>query len=295
MAAAVTDRPVEPVSVDHLHTLVAQRATEVISSAALDEAVRHHLSSRGKLLRGSIVLDVAARLGVCRATALKLAACVELLHNASLIHDDVQDRDAIRRGRPSLWAVFDVDTAICTGDHLIAAAYATLAGIAPAAQVGPLVALVSDAIRLAAAGQCAERSLVAASRPTLDAYREVAALKTGALFALPAQLVFQLTGETGAIRVAAQAGRDFAVAYQILDDLADELDDGTVRGPRPGALNVLSVICACHGVNKSPARAHARELARDHLLLARGRARELPAGTGTRYVEFADTLGRKLH
>jgi geranylgeranyl pyrophosphate synthase len=146
-----------------------------------------------------------------------LAAAVELLHNASLVLDDVQDNDEMRRGRASIWRTFGRSQAINLGTFLIAqstALAARLRGISP---------LFAATLREATAGQSAEIDFHTAT-PTLTDYEKMAEAKTGALFALSAKsaaILARLPED-----LAATIGNAFArlgAAYQVQDDLADAL------------------------------------------------------------------------
>ncbi|MEC9071791.1 MAG: polyprenyl synthetase family protein, partial [Myxococcota bacterium] len=77
-----------------------------------------HLETGGKRLRGMIPLVVAANLGGDPEEALEIGVALELLHNATLVHDDLQDGDEVRRGAPAIWARWGAAQAINTGDAL---------------------------------------------------------------------------------------------------------------------------------------------------------------------------------
>ena len=91
------------------------------------EAARYHLNCGGKRIRAKIAIEAANALGLSEQNSLIIAAVSELLHNASLIHDDLQDGDMYRRDNQAVWAKFGKDIALCTGDLFISAAYAAVA------------------------------------------------------------------------------------------------------------------------------------------------------------------------
>ena len=104
---------------------------------ALREASKFHLAQPGKQLRGVIAYQSAQYFGVSSERALGWAAAVELLHNASLIHDDICDGDLQRRGRDTVFKRFGESIAICLGDYYIGTAFGILAKIdAPAPCIG---------------------------------------------------------------------------------------------------------------------------------------------------------------
>lgn len=89
------------------------------TSNALQDALTNHFQAGGGRTRARLGLKAADALLLAPRTAIALAAAAELLHNASLIHDDLQDRSATRRGAPALWVSCSEETAICAGDLLI--------------------------------------------------------------------------------------------------------------------------------------------------------------------------------
>jgi len=185
------------------------------TSGHLGQAAAYVLERPGKRVRARLALDLAESLQIPPEQGITLAAATELLHNASLVLDDVQDHDEMRRGQASAWRAFGRGQAINVGTFLIGQSFA-LAARLPA--VNPLFA---STLREATIGQSAEIDFHAAT-PTLPAYEKMAEAKTGALFALAAHaaaLLARLPAD-----LAAAAGHAFArlgAAYQIQDDLAD--------------------------------------------------------------------------
>ena len=181
----------------------------------LGEAVAYVLERPGKRIRPRLCLSLAKSLELPHAQCIGLAAAVELLHIASLVLDDVQDNDEMRRGRASVWRKFGRASAINVGAYFIAESFALAArlpGVSP---------IFAAALRAATIGQSAEVDFFA-DIPTLAAYNAVAVAKTGALFALPAQGAAVLANFTN--DVVESIGKAFALlgaAYQIQDDLAD--------------------------------------------------------------------------
>lgn len=192
----------------------------------LGSAASHLLQRPGKRVRARLTLALADSLAVPRSQGVTLAAAIELLHNASLVLDDVQDHDEMRRGQASVWRAFGRGQAINLGTFLIAQSF-TMASVLPG--VAPLFART---LREATAGQSAEMDFQHAI-PTLSAYEKMAEAKTGALFALAARSVAVLARLS--TELADSAGHAFArlgAAYQVQDDLADAL--GLKGRARPG-------------------------------------------------------------
>ncbi len=181
----------------------------------LGQAAKYLLEQPGKRVRAQLCLDLARGLPLPAKQGITLAAMVELLHNASLILDDVQDNDEMRRGRASIWRTFGRNQAINLGTFLIAQAAAL------AAQLQGISHLFATTLREATAGQSAEIDFHN-TLPTLDAYEKIAEAKTGSLFAFAAQSAATLAQIPENLSTA--IGKSFSrlgVAYQIQDDLAD--------------------------------------------------------------------------
>ena len=87
-----------------LHNFILSRLPK--SDTALAEAARHHFAKSGKMLRAKMALRAAKILKIDAAASLHWAVAIEVLHNASLIHDDICDGDQLRRGRLSVWSKY---------------------------------------------------------------------------------------------------------------------------------------------------------------------------------------------
>jgi geranylgeranyl pyrophosphate synthase len=147
-------------------------------------------------------------------------AAVELVHMATLVHDDIVDGARLRRGRASAWTAHGADAAKAAGDHLFAAAFALLAVESTHAHV---VALADASLALAR-GEALQR--LQRNRPdtTVEAYLERCALKTGSLFAAACVL----GGGSS------EFGRQLGVAFQIVDDVLDCTGETVETGKIPG-------------------------------------------------------------
>ena len=180
--------------------------------------VQYHLETGGGRVRAKLGLEAGEILDLDDQVALACACGPELLHNASLVHDDLQDRDETRRGHPAVWRRFGPAAAISIGDLMVSAAYAALASHPDPARA---ILLAHDALSRTARGQ-AKRP--AARGASVEAYRAMVADKTGALIALPVRLALaarQLNGDA----LAVACGDALAFAYQALDDIADREAD----------------------------------------------------------------------
>ncbi len=144
---------------------------------ALQEPSRAHFAKIGKLLRGQLSFSAARLYGSSPDSAILWAASVELLHNASLVHDDLCDKDSIRRGQRTVYRQYGAAVAVCLGDYYIAKAFelGAQAGVAS-------VRCLSASIATLVGGQAAEFSH--AGYPDWSHYEQIAAHKTAPLLSL---------------------------------------------------------------------------------------------------------------
>src|SRR6266550_329166 len=176
----------------------------------------------GKRLRPVLcTLIYEALTGDARA-ALPAAAAIELLHNFTLIHDDIEDQDPARHHRPTVWSVWGVPQAINAGDGMFAAsrlAVQRLRGF-PAERVLEFAKLVDEACVRVCEGQFLDISFETRTDVTTERYRAMAAKKTGALFAAAAQGAALLATDDAKVREAlARFGDAFGQAFQAHDDV----------------------------------------------------------------------------
>ena len=186
---------------------------------ALTVAAKHHFSRPGKRTRAKL-LFAASPLTKNSLALIHAAAAVELIHEASIVHDDIQDRTEYRRGNKTVWHKFGANTALLLGDHLVACAFKAIAEAPNVDSIrGALITTLSAAVSRAASGQHLQLTNHA-SGDFWSFYYDVAINKTGALIALPLQLAVLLeSGQCASVTSAAQCGEQLGLAYQILDDL----------------------------------------------------------------------------
>lgn len=235
------------------------------------KAAAYHLAAGGSRVRALLALEASRALAVRDPDAIAIAGACELLHNASLVHDDLQDRDVFRRGRDAVWRRYGEATAICVGDLLLSAAYAALASTGPSA--GALVMRMHQRVAHVIGGQCEDIAMQGRSFGPLDTYEQVARAKSGPLLILPIELALVLAGRGDAIATAVEAGSLFAIGYQIADDLED-----VERDALNDKLNIVQVLAAA---GEPQPRACARDLAVTRFGQAHAAATALPFGCGS--------------
>ncbi|MER7850717.1 family 2 encapsulin nanocompartment cargo protein polyprenyl transferase [Kitasatospora sp. NPDC096077] len=192
-------------------------------------------SSSGKAIRPALVLAATQALGGTPAKAAAAAAAVELVHNFTLLHDDVIDRDETRRHRPTAWRVFGTTEAILAGDAMHSLALRLVAEDAHPAARGAIRRLADCVVELCE-GQQIDCAFEQRNDVSLTECLAMAEAKTGALLGA-ACAMGALYG--GGSEEAAQAmdgfGREIGLAFQLIDDLIGIWGDPTVTGKPVGA------------------------------------------------------------
>ncbi|MFD9434482.1 polyprenyl synthetase family protein [Streptomyces sp. NPDC060002] len=256
--------------------------------------------SGGKGVRQALAVLGAEAAGAPARTGVPAAVAVELVHAFSLLHDDIMDGDATRRGRATVWKAYGTGPAVLAGDALFALAVETLA-LQPPPAGADAVRLLSGALGDLVRGQADD--LLFAARPWSgpervrpDAYRAMAEGKTGALLGCAAALGAVLGGASPAAAAALdRAGRHLGVAFQVVDDVLGIWGDPSVTGkPVHGDLRERKKTFPVLAALDSPAPA-ARRLA---ALLERGggdpgEAAALTEAAGGRAAALAEA-GRQV-
>jgi geranylgeranyl pyrophosphate synthase len=190
------------------------------------------LSAGGKRLRPMLVFLCADGDGDERLTAA--GAAVELLHMATLVHDDVLDRAALRRGRPTVFAEGGRLAASATGDLLFSRAFAELASTGSADAVRAL----SEASSALARGELMQRADAWSDNVTPERYLERCRLKTASLFCASCRIGALFGGRPEMADALGRFGEDVGLAFQMLDDVLD-VSGPTARTGKPRGADLL--------------------------------------------------------
>ena len=194
------------------------------------EASLYLLKAGGKRLRPALVM-IASHAGEAGRPGTDLAAAaIELVHLASLYHDDVIDGTATRRGVPTTHSKWGTDIAVLAGDYLFAC------GSSLGASVGGEVPLIlANAITEVCEGQIVETTALRDAGRPVEGYLEVISMKTAALFRAACVLGAASSGASLRHRdLLAIYGESLGLAFQIVDDLLDLVGDPAVTGKIPG-------------------------------------------------------------
>ncbi|WP_261517938.1 polyprenyl synthetase family protein [Campylobacter lanienae] len=175
--------------------------------------------SSGKKLRSKLILKIAGE----NQISLKLCAVIELIHLASLLHDDVIDDSTIRRGKPSINALFGSKNAIMLGDILYSKGFYEIVSLNP-----QIAKIISKAVLDLSIGEMMDVDLGSKFSPNLDEYLKMIELKTAVLIeaaARSAAIIAKLDERSYSIY-----GKNLGLAFQIVDDILDIVSDENKLG-----------------------------------------------------------------
>lgn len=185
------------------------------------------LLAQGKMLRSKLILKIAG----INAQSIKLCAIVEMIHAASLLHDDVIDEADTRRGKPSINALFDNKTSIMFGDILYSKAFTELT-----AMPTEVAYTVSNAVTLLSIGEMLDVDLTKEFNTSYDAYLDMIYKKTGSLIEASAKAAAILAGKDK--DAFALYGKNLGLAFQMVDDILDITQDSETLG-KPAMLDFV--------------------------------------------------------
>ncbi|MCB8946356.1 MAG: polyprenyl synthetase family protein [Ardenticatenaceae bacterium] len=193
-----------------------------------------HVKS-GKRIRPILCLLTCAAAGGDWRQALPAAAAVEILHNFSLVHDDIEDASPTRRGRATMWQIWGIELAINTGDAMFALAHIALGrlqdrGVDAAIVVQALRRFDEMCVRLTQ-GQHADMSFEKREQVSVDEYMEMITGKTAVLLSHCAELGALVAGcDAATVNNYAAFGRDLGLAFQVIDDILGIWGDEDLTG-----------------------------------------------------------------
>ena len=211
------------------------RALAAREDLVLYDMVRYHLGfaeaetgvppgHRGKQVRAALCMLACAAAGGEATAAAPAAAAVELLHSFTLLHDDIADRDELRRGRQTVWRRWGVGSAITAGDGLFALANLALCDLERAGVAADTVSAIARELNEAALVVCEGQQLDLAyegrTDVSVDDYLRMVERKTAALFAASTAIGARIAGASREMTEALRSfGHHAGVGYQIRDDV----------------------------------------------------------------------------
>ncbi len=196
--------------------VIRRRLTSEV--ALVDQIARYITTAGGKRIRPLLVLLFSNALGFKGAERFELAASVEFIHTATLLHDDVVDESGLRRGRKTANAVFGNAASVLVGDFIYSRAFQMMVSV----NQMKVLQVLSDATNIIAEGEVLQlMNMHDADLPVAD-YLKVIRYKTAKLFEASARLGAVLAGAPADLEEAcADYGRSLGTAFQLIDDLLD--------------------------------------------------------------------------
>ncbi len=219
-----------------LVTATIEKLLPVMHPRGLYEASRHLVDSGGKRLRPSMLLLAAEAAGGEALALAPAAVSIELVHNFTLIHDDIMDNADVRRGRPAVHKIWGQSGAILAGDTLYSKAFQVL-GMTAASPERILGAMnmLSRTCTAICEGQWLDMEFESKDRVTENEYMEMIEKKTGVLYGASAGMGGLLAGAPPeVVRALDEFGRLTGMGFQLQDDVIDLLTPEEVSGKRQG-------------------------------------------------------------
>ena len=195
------------------------------------QVAEHIILAGGKRLRPVLLLLMAGALGYKGTDHHKLAAVIEFIHTATLLHDDVVDDSNLRRGRPTANAIFGNPASVLVGDFLYSRAFQMMVEC----QNLRILDIVAEATNVIAEGEVMQLMNMHDASLDVDAYLRVIRSKTAKLFEASTRLPAVLTQSSAAVETAcAQYGQALGTAFQVIDDVLDYDGDAALMGKNLG-------------------------------------------------------------
>ncbi|HID86909.1 MAG TPA: polyprenyl synthetase family protein [Anaerolineae bacterium] len=201
----------------------------------LDQRFQPTEARTGKRVRPALCLLACEALGGDPETALPAAAAIELVHNFSLIHDDIEDGSATRRGRPTVWSVWGEPHAINVGDGMLILARLALHRLAErgveAARIQAIARVLDEACLALCQGQYLDLSFEERLDVTIEEYLAMVEGKTAALLSAATRIGAMLADDDKELILRYRRfGRHLGIAFQIVDDILGLWGDEAVTG-----------------------------------------------------------------
>ena len=210
-------------------TLIAQRLST--SVALVGDVSQYIIAAGGKRLRPQLLLLCCGALGYTGTHRLTMAAVVEFIHTATLLHDDVVDESTLRRGLPTANARFGNPASVLIGDFLYSRAFQMMVQV----QEMRIMQVLADATNVIAEGEVMQLMNMHNADLSEADYLQVIRSKTSKLFEASAQVAAILAQASPAVETAcATFGQALGTAFQVIDDVLDYAGDANVLGKNLG-------------------------------------------------------------
>jgi len=201
---------------ERVNAMIAARMSSPV--ALIPKLADHLVSAGGKRLRPLLTIAAAQLCGYQGEHHVKLAACVEFIHSATLLHDDVVDGSDLRRGQPAANAIWGNKASVLVGDFLFTRAFELMVEVGSLEVLG----ILSGASSIIAEGEVLQLSTANNTTTSEDTYLEVIKAKTAKLFSAAAEIAPVIAGRPAAECAAlAGYGMNLGIAFQLVDDALD--------------------------------------------------------------------------
>jgi geranylgeranyl pyrophosphate synthase len=221
-----------------LNTQIQKRLQQCIETSfpnTLKNPIQYFLNTPGKNMRPLFTLLSAQLVGGSIEKAIPAAVGIELFHDFTLIHDDIMDKDDLRRGKLTIHKKWDEGTAILVGDALVGLAYESMLEC-DGKYIHQISKLFSQALIRVCEGQALDKEFENRKRVSLDEYLLMISKKTAWLLKLSCQVGGILgNGTTQQIQLLAEFGNSLGMGFQIQDDLLDFISDEQTLGKNVGS------------------------------------------------------------
>lgn len=215
--------------IDHLNNVIRRQLST--SNPLMDKVVDNYLKTKGKLIRPIIVMLTARMFGDVNYRVLAAAASVELLHNASLIHDDIVDQSSTRRGKPTINAVWDNHIAVLVGDFFVSSSMQQAISTGDVRIIDALCHLG----KLLSLGELDQIYNARYHTLTEEAYYQIINYKTASLFVACARMGCYASGiDDERTEALSRFAELLGMCFQIRDDIFDYYSDNDQVGKPTG-------------------------------------------------------------
>ena len=205
---------------------------KAVSEVELIPQLAHYLiDSGGKRLRPMLTLAASKLCDYPGKGHIRVAAAVEFMHTATLLHDDVVDESSLRRGKKTARIIWGNQASVLVGDFLLGQAFRMLVGVGSL----PVLKILSNAAAIIAEGEVMQLAAVKNTATTEDEYLAIINAKTAALFSAAAEVGAAIVNRPAPEQAALKSyGRNLGLAFQLVDDALDYSGDSTHLGKTVG-------------------------------------------------------------
>jgi octaprenyl-diphosphate synthase len=233
---------------DGVNRIILDKA---VSDVELIPKLAHHLiDSGGKRLRPMLTIAAAKLVGYDGQGHIRLAAAVEFMHTATLLHDDVVDESDMRRGKRTARLLWGNHASVLVGDFLLGQAFRMMVDVGSL----PALKILSNAAAVIAEGEVMQLAAAKHTSTTEDAYLAIINAKTAALFSAAAEVGATIAGRPADEQAALRSyGKNLGIAFQLVDDALDYAGDSGRLGKsvgddfREGKITLPVILCYRRG------------------------------------------------